>query len=95
MGFPATTGADFLPYIIVDKVVAPPELHYCYSEKLAVMPNCYFVNDHKTSCYDLLETNSPSPPGCTRAELGLPEDKIVYNCSNQLYKYDPETFTTW
>ena len=30
-----------------------------------------------------------------RAEVGLPEDKIIYSCSNQLYKYDPETFQSW
>jgi protein O-GlcNAc transferase len=47
MGFPATTGAPFLPYLITDKVVAPPHLHHCYSEHLALMPNCYFVNDYK------------------------------------------------
>ncbi len=33
--------------------------------------------------------------GVCRAEVGLPDDKIVYACSNQLYKYDPETFQTW
>ena len=31
----------------------------------------------------------------TRTEVGLPEDKIIYSCSNQLYKYDPETFQSW
>ena len=31
----------------------------------------------------------------TRAEIGLPDNRIVYACSNQLYKYDPETFHTW
>ena len=31
----------------------------------------------------------------SRAEVGLPDNKIVYACSNQLYKYDPETFHTW
>jgi protein O-GlcNAc transferase len=30
-----------------------------------------------------------------RSEFGLPEDKIIFSCSNQLYKYDPDTFTTW
>ena len=30
-----------------------------------------------------------------RSEIGLPDNKIVYACSNQLYKYDPETFSTW
>ena len=28
-------------------------------------------------------------------QVGLPEGPIVYACSNQLYKYDPETFATW
>ena len=31
----------------------------------------------------------------SRADIGLPTDKIVYSCSNQLYKYDPETFRSW
>ena len=47
----------------------------------------------KSSCsaQDVLdEANLP-----LRAEVGLPEDRIVYACSNQLYKYDPETFQTW
>lgn len=30
-----------------------------------------------------------------RSEFGLPEDKVIFSCSNQLYKYDPDTFTTW
>lgn len=47
MGFPATMGASFLPYLITDEVVAPDSCHHCYSEKLALMPNCYFVNDYK------------------------------------------------
>jgi hypothetical protein len=47
MGFPATMGASFLPYLITDKVVAPDSCRHCYSENLALMPNCYFVNDYK------------------------------------------------
>lgn len=31
----------------------------------------------------------------SRASVGLPEGCIIYSCSNQLYKYDPETFDTW
>lgn len=49
MGFPATTGASFLPYLITDKVVAPESCRHCYSEHLALMPNCYFVNDYKAA----------------------------------------------
>jgi len=91
MGFPATTGASYLNYLITDKVVAAPEHRHCYSEKLAIMPNCYFVNDFKKSFKDTLD-ESKMPK---RSDFGLPEDKIIYSCSNQLYKYDPETFATW
>ena len=47
MGFPATTGAPFLPWLVNDAVVAPPESRHCYTEALALMPHCYFVNDYK------------------------------------------------
>lgn len=91
MGFPATTGAACMDYLVTDRVVAPPPLKYCYSESLAYMPNCYFVNDYKQSHLDVLdEKNLPR-----RRDFGLPEDKFVFSCSNQLYKFDPETFSTW
>ncbi len=55
------------------------------------MPNCYFVNDYKRAHRDVLDERTIP----TRTSVGLPEDKIIYSCSNQLYKYDPETFRTW
>ena len=91
MGFPATMGADYLPYLISDPVVAPRALHHCYSEALALMPHCYFINDYKRSHSHLLAAGAQP----ARAEFGLPEGKVIFSCSNQLYKYDPETFATW
>merc|ERR1712182_59475 len=67
-------GADFLQYLITDKVVVPKELHHCYSEKLALMPNCYFVNDYKQSHQDVIRgENTPS-----RRDVGLPEERIIF-----------------
>ncbi|KAI8466334.1 MAG: TPR-like protein [Monoraphidium minutum] len=91
MGFPATTGAPFLPYLITDGVVAPRHLHHCYSESLALMPHCYFVNDYARCHRDVLD-KATLP---RRADFGLPPDRVVYCCSNQLYKYDPDTFSSW
>lgn len=54
MGFPATTGASYLPYLITDGVVAPKNHEHCYSECLARMPNCYFVNDYKQQQRDII-----------------------------------------
>ena len=54
-------GASFLPYLITDRVVAPENCQHCYSENLAYMPNCYFVNDYKAAHQDVLdEANLPT-----------------------------------
>lgn len=33
--------------------------------------------------------------GMKRSDYGLPEDKFLFACFNQLYKMDPEIFSTW
>ena len=47
MGFPGSMGADFIDYVVSDRVTSPAELVHLYHEKLLWMPNSYFVNDHK------------------------------------------------
>ncbi|WVZ67695.1 hypothetical protein U9M48_016739 [Paspalum notatum var. saurae] len=47
MGFPATTGASYIDYLITDEFVSPLEYSHIYSEKLVHLPHCYFVNDYK------------------------------------------------
>lgn len=62
-----------IPCILIDlflisQVVAPESCRHCYSEDLALMPNCYFVNDYKRAHMDVLdEANIPS-----RAEVTFP-----------------------
>lgn len=47
LGYPGTSGASFMDYLITDAVTSPVELASQYSEKLAYMPHTYFVGDHK------------------------------------------------
>lgn len=47
LGYPGTSGASFMDYIVTDTVTSPMELAHQYSEKLAYMPNTYFIGDHK------------------------------------------------
>eukprot|EP00271_Cylindrocystis_brebissonii_P018972 TRINITY_DN555_c1_g1_i1.p1 TRINITY_DN555_c1_g1~~TRINITY_DN555_c1_g1_i1.p1 ORF type:complete len:434 (+),score=67.76 TRINITY_DN555_c1_g1_i1:232-1533(+) len=91
MGFPGTTGADYIDYLVTDKVVSPRSLAHIYSEKLVHVPNCYFVNDYKQRDMDVLDKSSLP----RRSTYGLPEDKFLFACFNQLYKMDPEIVTTW
>ncbi|XP_078268590.1 UDP-N-acetylglucosamine--peptide N-acetylglucosaminyltransferase 110 kDa subunit isoform X1 [Rhinoraja longicauda] len=46
LGYPGTSGAPFMDYIITDKETSPLDLAEQYSEKLAYMPNTFFIGDH-------------------------------------------------
>ncbi|XP_019226825.1 PREDICTED: probable UDP-N-acetylglucosamine--peptide N-acetylglucosaminyltransferase SEC isoform X2 [Nicotiana attenuata] len=91
MGFPGTTGAKYIDYLVTDEFVSPTKYAHIYSEKLVHLPHCYFVNDYKQKNRDVLD------PTCQpkRSDYGLPEDKFIFACFNQLYKMDPEIFITW
>lgn len=47
LGYPGTSGASFMDYIVTDTVTSPMELADQYSEKLAYMPRTYFIGDHR------------------------------------------------
>uniref|UniRef100_A0A0E0JSQ3 protein O-GlcNAc transferase n=1 Tax=Oryza punctata TaxID=4537 RepID=A0A0E0JSQ3_ORYPU len=91
MGFPGTTGADYIDYLVTDEFVSPLKFSHIYSEKLVHLPHCYFVNDYKQKNRDVLGPVCPHK----RADYGLPEDKFIFACFNQLYKMDPNIFSTW
>merc|ERR1712209_96052 len=46
LGYPGTSGASFMDYIITDKHTSPLSLASQYSEQLAFMPNTFFIGDH-------------------------------------------------
>jgi predicted O-linked N-acetylglucosamine transferase (SPINDLY family) len=85
VGFPATSGAEFIDYLVAGRVVAPPEHAADYSEKLVWIPGSYQVNDRK-------RTVGETPP---RRRLGLPEAGFVFCCFNQTYKILPDVFARW
>ncbi|KAJ0015018.1 hypothetical protein Pint_20284 [Pistacia integerrima] len=91
MGFPGTTGASYIDYLVTDEFVSPLRYAHIYSEKLVHLPHCYFVNDYKQKNLDALDPNCQHK----RSDYGLPVDKFIFACFNQLYKMDPEIFNTW
>lgn len=46
LGYPGTSGANFMDYIITDAVTSPINLRDQYCEKLAYMPHTFFIGDH-------------------------------------------------
>jgi predicted O-linked N-acetylglucosamine transferase (SPINDLY family) len=86
LGYPGTMGADFIDYIIADKVVIPPIHQPSYSESIIYLPYSYQVNDN---------TRVISERSLTRIEMGLPEQGFVFCCFNPNYKISPAEFYIW
>jgi protein O-GlcNAc transferase len=46
LGYPNTSGAPYMDYLITDEITSPLSLSSQYSEKLAFMPHTFFIGDH-------------------------------------------------
>ena len=46
LGYPGTMGAEYMDYIIADKVLIPEDSQRFYSEKVLYLPNCYQPNKY-------------------------------------------------
>lgn len=47
LGYPGTSGADYMDYIITDEISSPLTSTTDFTEKFAFMPHTYFIGDHK------------------------------------------------
>jgi predicted O-linked N-acetylglucosamine transferase (SPINDLY family) len=86
LGFPSTSGAPYMDYILADRHVIPPADRVHYSEQVVYLPDCYQPNDTRRRA---------APRAPTRAEAGLPEAGFVFCCFNNVFKITPEVFDTW
>jgi predicted O-linked N-acetylglucosamine transferase (SPINDLY family) len=86
LGFPGTMGADFMDYIIADRVIIGEGDRRHYSEKIAYLPHSYQANDRQRAV---------AVEATTRASHGLPTEAFVFCCFNSPYKINPHTFDQW
>jgi predicted O-linked N-acetylglucosamine transferase (SPINDLY family) len=86
LGYPGTMGASYIDYIIADQTVIPEDSRIFYSEKIAVLPNTYFVNDRKRVLSDVV---------FSRVDAGLPDKGFIFCCFNNNYKITPPVFDCW
>ncbi|XP_026735856.1 UDP-N-acetylglucosamine--peptide N-acetylglucosaminyltransferase 110 kDa subunit-like isoform X1 [Trichoplusia ni] len=47
LGYPGTSGANYMDYIITDTISSPSSAVLDFTEKFAFMPHTYFIGDHK------------------------------------------------
>jgi protein O-GlcNAc transferase len=86
LGYPGTTGADFMDYVLADRIVAPLGDQPFFTEKLVHLSHSYQVNDSTRA----IPEKTP-----TRAEAGLPEAGFVFCCFNNNWKITAPVFRIW
>lgn len=86
LGFPGTTGSNFIDYIITDKIVTPKSHQKYFSEKLIHLPPSYQVNDENL----IIDANKYN-----RKRFRLLKKAFVFACFNGTYKIEPKVFDVW
>ena len=85
LGYPGTTGAPFVDYLLADPYIIHPGGEVTCAERVVRMPHCYQPVDRKRVV---------APP-LSRLEYGLPEQGFVFCCFNQSYKITPDVYEVW
>jgi protein O-GlcNAc transferase len=86
LGYPGTTGAPYMDYILADATVIPEDHDAFYAERVVRLPGTYQINDNRRA----MSQRAP-----TRGECGLPQDAFVFCCFNNPQKITPEIFDIW
>jgi len=84
LGYPGTSGASSLDYILADATVAPFDHQPFFSEQIVQLPDCYFPTSY-----------GPLPPVPSRAEAGLPPKGFVFASFNNSWKITRPMFEVW
>jgi len=85
LGYPGTMGAEYMDYLIGDRMVVPEARQRHYTEKIIHLPNSYLPHSSRAIANTVF----------TRENLGLPPTGFVFCCFNNSYKITPDTFESW
>ncbi len=85
LGYPGSTGASFIDYVVGDPFVTPLAHAAHYSEKLAQLPMCLQPNGRWR----------PLPQPMSRSQAGLPDSAFVMCAFNHTYKIGPQALDRW
>jgi predicted O-linked N-acetylglucosamine transferase (SPINDLY family) len=86
LGFPGTMGVRFIDAVIGDHTVTPASAQPDFAERIFPLPNCFFPVDRQRT----VDAETPS-----RADVGLPENAVVFCSFNRANKITPEVFDSW
>jgi protein O-GlcNAc transferase len=85
LGYPGTSGGDFIDYVIADAVTVPPGAERWFTERILRLP-------HTHQPFDPALAPGAAP---SRDALGLPDDAFVLAALVPYWKITPAVFDVW
>lgn len=85
LGYPATSGAPWIDYAMLDRGSLPQDERQYWTEKIAYLPHSAFHCEYPPSRL------TPK----SRADYGLPEGAFVFCALHWPRKLDPRAFSVW
>ena len=85
LGYPGTSGAGYIDYLIADAFVIPQAAAQRYSERLMVLPGVFQASDDRFAAMRVP----------TRTEAGLPDSGLILGSFNHTGKVTPQLFDVW
>jgi len=85
LGYPGTSGATYMDYIITDRVTSPMQYAGHYSEKYAYMPHTFFIGDHKQMFPHLIQDVTHEKRNDTA--LGTVESNVSVTTSSAVHQF--------
>lgn len=85
LGYSITTGADYIDYLITDRIYIPPEWQQHCSEQLVYLPDTFMATLRQDA----------EPIALKRGHFDLPDDAVVFANFNHPCKFEPKIFSAW
>jgi len=86
LGHIGTLGAEFMDFIIADKIVIPENNISFFAERIIYMPDTFHVTSPGLK---------PQLTRLSRSDFGIPHDKFVFCCLNNIWKISPLEMDAW
>lgn len=86
LGYLGTLGAEFIDYVIADRIALPFDQQPYFAEKIVHLPDCFLVTDDRQEI---------APHAPTRQEEGLPAEGFVFCSFNNSYKLSRQMYALW
>jgi protein O-GlcNAc transferase len=86
LNYLGTMGVPHIDYLLADRHSIGDDIRPFFSESIAYLPDTLVVAD---------STRRISDTPASRAEMGLPEDGVVFCCFNSTHKITPIFFDVW